>query len=180
MEVFTAECCSRCVNPQCTRSNFANSKFESRVLTWEERLFTKVPRMDPSDERFAKIAGQRFLLIDPAGSTPAASQGWVDPRNLESPRIQVPVRRAPQPAPKPEPPAPEAEAEVVEPVEAPQEELSLKRAPADASLAVVNTPVNQGQMIGGRPAPTAAEWTPPSPPAESKVVKTGAKVRLGS
>lgn len=173
MDVFTAECCSRCVNPECSRSNYSNSKFESRVSNWYDRLFINVPRMAPDDERFKQIAGQRFLLIDPAGIPSAPSQGWVDPRNLGTTAVQVPVQIE---APRQKPPA------VIE--EPPSEALSTvaAREPANLDLGLVNTPVKQGQMIGGRAAPSPEWRTPvavPSPP-NAQVVKTGAKIRIGS
>jgi hypothetical protein len=181
-ELFRSECCSRCVNPDCTRSMYGKTHFEDRVQNWHERLFTKVPRMLPDDERFGKIAGQRFLLIDPV--SPGTASAWVDPRDLEAkPMIQVPrslpaavstpvpppVAVAPEPVAQPEPPQPPA----------PQEPLAPR-----TQLATTNTPVKKGQMLGGKSAP-AKDWdTPPPalshPVPDAQVVKTGAKIKIGS
>jgi len=190
LDVFTAECCVRCVNPECTRSGFGASKFEGRISTWYERLFSEVPRMAPDDERFGRISGQKFLLIDAA--KPNMASAWIDPRDLEaSNRVVVPApARAPEPpvptepvastepppAPVPEPPPPVPAAAVADEPKAPT-------APASPGLAFANTPVKQGQMLGNRPKPTASEWVTP-PPVESlpdaTVVKTGAKIRIGA
>jgi hypothetical protein len=179
LDVFTAECCALCVNPGCTRSTYGNTKFESRVSNWHERLFVNVPRMRPDDERFGKISGQKFLLIDPAGSVSAPSQGWVDPRDLKPARVQVPARIEPAPPSKQAEPMPEA----VPPSRAPEAPVETTRGPARPETAFVNTPVTQGQMIGGKPAPAAPEWKSPVPivtTKEDRVVKTGAKIRIGS
>jgi hypothetical protein len=180
VEQFTAECCSRCVNPECTRSTFGNSKFETRVDTWHERMFSQVPRMLPNDPRFGAIAGQKFRLIDPAA--PSQPSSWMDPRDLDRPvQVAVPVQApiappaqrfvsAPEPAPEPQEPA-----QSVQPVRS----LDLPSA---------NTPVQRGQMLGGKPAPSATpgskEWKTAEPappaPANERLVKTGARVRLGS
>jgi hypothetical protein len=187
LELFTAECCSRCVNPDCSRSRFGDSKFEGRISTWYERLFSEVPRMLPDDPRFGKIAGQKFLLIDAA--TPGASSSWVDPRDLErATRLVVPTP-SPTPTrevrPGPQPPAPAPEKAVAEPeplIPKPPVEV-VKRPAANPDLAFANTPGKQGQMLGSRPKPTASEWASPppgEPPSNAQVVKTGAKVRIGS
>lgn len=179
LDVFTAECCSRCVNPDCSRSHFGGSKFEGRITGWYERLFSNVPRMLPDDPRFGKLAGQKFLLVDPAA--PAVTASWVDPRELET-RLVVPatpLRTEESPAlvpPRVE--VPEAVSAVVETPEAGPVTTS-----ASPDLALKNTPASPGQMLGNRPKPTAPDWRPPQPSEplpEARVVKTGAKIRIGS
>jgi hypothetical protein len=191
LDVFTAECCVRCVNPDCSRSRFGDSKFEDRVSNWYERLFSEVPRMLPNDERFGSIAGQKFLLIDPA--RPAQPANWVDPRDLEVTRVTVPspapVAKAPvtpepivTPEPEPEP-APTVEPPPVAEATPLPTEPKTPTAPARPDLAFTNTPAKPGQMIGNRQKPTPSEW-PASPPVEAPpdalIVKTGAKVRIGA
>lgn len=98
VDVFTAECCIRCVSPECTRSS-KGGKFELRVSTWEDRLFRNPPQMNPSDPRYARIANQRFVGID-AGPVPEVrSTGWV---STATPNESAPVP-APLPQPKPAP-----------------------------------------------------------------------------
>lgn len=92
---FRQAFCVRCVQPECARSSVNQTKFEERVTTWEERLFTNVPRMDPNDPLYQKIAGQKFIEISPSDGvgpvTPTSE--WVDPlqNNLPTPPIVVQV-----------------------------------------------------------------------------------------
>jgi len=44
----------------------------------------------------------------------------------------------------------------------------------------MNTRVAQGQMIGGKQAPIPLEWRTPKEVSDDKVVKTGAKIKIGS
>lgn len=166
MDVFTAECCARCVNPDCVRSRVGGSKFEARVSTWYERLFRDVPRMSTEDARFHQIAGQKFVLIDPERLTSGAS-GWVDPREHKSKSVQVPVQLEP---------AQESTTLTETPVQ-PESPVERQRQ-ASPDLAWVNTPAQQGRMIGA--AAPAPQWrTAPGQANEDVVVKTGAKIRIG-
>lgn len=81
LEDFHRQFCSRCVTPDCTRSQVGQSKFDSRVVSWEDRLFLQVPQMSPSDPRYEQIRGKKFLNID-TGRVPEI-QSWVDPRTLK-------------------------------------------------------------------------------------------------
>ena len=154
--------------------------------------------MAPDDERFQKIAGQKFLLIDPA--KPAVSGAWMDPRELEHstpgvavevapvvpPVNEVSAEAAPQAEPETEPEVPVASELNISPPDVAvlsDEVVRLKAKPATPELAFANTPVKQGQMLAGKPKPTSQDWAQtlaaePAPDAE--IVKTGAKVRLGS
>lgn len=173
-EIFREACCVRCVNPECSRSMYGKTRFEDRVQNWHERLFANVPRMDQGDDRFGKIAGQRFILIDP--SSPGTPGDWVDPRDLETKTtIQVPRSFAVKPPASPEP-APTPVADVPQPtVNVPVE------------LATVNTPVKSGQMLPQKSPekPAAGEWVTPAAPTphqvpDAQVIKSGARIKIGS
>jgi len=201
IDVFTAECCMRCVNPECTRSSFGKSKFDLRVSTWHDRLFEKVPKMDPGDPRFQEIAAQKFMIINPA-LTVASSTGWVDPRDVEAsqpsqvptPEPQVAAMEAPAMAaasalePKTSEPA------ALEPQTAPKPSQTPEPQPAPVKatgnlpkhLVLENTPAKRGQMLQppvGTPQPkSAGSWDAPIPSTDTdgvKVVKSGARVKLG-
>ena len=189
IDVFTAACCSRCLNPECTRSLAGASKFDQRVSTWYERLYGNVPRMSTEDPRYAKISGQKFLMID-GGRVPSistSSSAWLDPRDLErppeAPKLALPVIPPKRPDPPPTASAPPEAAQAL-----PTPETHQKYSPRNLMLA--NAPVQPGQMIQsatGTPAPPAQApkdpWAaPPSTTTASpgvKVVKPGATVKLG-
>src|SRR5690606_19815310 len=88
---FQATFCVRCVQPECSRSR-AGGLFESRVASWEDRLFKNPPRMSKSDPLHAAIAAKRFIEID-VGRVPEVGgrSDWIDPRSLEEPK--TPTRR---------------------------------------------------------------------------------------
>jgi hypothetical protein len=187
VEEFTRGACAHCINPECTRSTYGKSHFDQRVNTWYERLFSDVPRMDPSDPLFQAIAAQNFVAINP----PIEVRGdWVDPRNLTQPE--------PAPAPEPEPSSePEPEPEVVEPPPEPEPEppapepapepaptpAAAPRNPVSPNLAFTNTPNQPGQMIPNRnQQDTGSSWDAPLPTRETegvRVVKPGEKVKIG-
>lgn len=178
LDAFTEECCKHCINPECTRSAFGKTKFDQRVSTWHDRLFANIPRMDPGDPRFGKIAAQKFVLFN---EPLTVSSAWVDPRDL-SDQVAAPVIPI-EPAPiEPTPAlvvAKPAEPSVVEgPTPAPAGRLAQH-------LVLANTPVQRGQMLQppvGTPKPAVA-WDAPVPTADTQgvqVVKSGARVKLGS
>lgn len=85
---FQEAFCSRCTQPECTRSLTSTSKFDQRVQNWEERLFIKVPRMSKDDPRYEPIVtmGQKFQTLETSQSSE-----WVDPNQMErKPMIVVP------------------------------------------------------------------------------------------
>jgi len=186
VDVFTAECCMRCINPECTRSQFGTSHFDARSQNWFERLFLDVPRMDPGDPRFNDIRAQKFLLIQPAIAVNTSA--WVDPRSLEAPKVEAPIIAAPTPAtPVIEPPAsPPVVVEVIqpevssEPITPPVVERGDRRVDP-----TINTPPKSGQMIGSKSSSAGQGWVqptipPPGPQMDNaKVVRTGAKIKLG-
>ena len=162
------------MNPECTRSKVGHTRFDARVASWYERLFSEVPRMSQEDERFSKIAGQRFVLIDPERLS-MGSQGWVDPRDHKTTsRIVVPASL--------ERHKPEVEAPAVAPPRNPEPMPAAAQAHSSAereSLLGLNTPVQQGRMLAGAPVRAPAErWAPVQGPPE-KIVKSGAKIKLG-
>lgn len=93
---FIDQCCSKCINPECTRSQFGKTKFGARTATWHERLFTQVPRMDRDDTRYGGIAAQRFELIQPALTI---SSGWSEPLVVSPGWSEPPSQQVPIPAP---------------------------------------------------------------------------------
>ena len=196
-DVFAEQCCKHCINHECTRSAFGKTKFDQRVGNWHDRLFAHVPRMDQGDPRFASIAGQRFMLINP--SLTVGSSSWVDPRDL-SDQVAVPKQPPAPPEALPEPPEPPKIVEALEPAppvaqapdppQTPIEPQIQPQAPSTgrlpANLMNANTPVQQGRMLQPPPdAPTkpSNSWDAPVPTTDTdgvKVVKSGARVKLGS
>lgn len=87
--------CIRCTQQECTRSHQGKSKFEARVTTWEQRLFTDVPRMPETDPRYKPLATQPF----------EEGESW---RGTAPVQVQVPASwnepaKAPEAAPQPDP-----------------------------------------------------------------------------
>lgn len=175
LEDFVGSFCSRCLQTECTRSQSGKTRFDARVSTWEQRLFTNVAKMDPADERFSKISAQRFLSL--ATSPPGEASAWVDPRNLESTKaFSIPL---PEPSQVRVEPSPMVMAVPTEP--------QVVSPPIPATR-LINTPTRSGQMIGGasvQPAvPVSDPWQSPKSTQASKpgeiIVKPGAKIKLGS
>ena len=94
---FARAWCARCLREDCTRSIKGKSRFEARVSTWQERLFTNVPRLDASDPRYADISAKLFI------ETPSRAQevrGWDEPAPPQAELSPAPVIVA---APDPNP-----------------------------------------------------------------------------
>lgn len=191
---FEAQFCFRCLQKECARSQHGKSRFEARVSTWETRLFDEVPRMNEQDPRFVVLRSKKFVDIN-TGAIPEIGQrrasAWVDPRDLdvapESPHPtgqEVPVLKEPSDAPKnqnhltgaaPPPPPPKLTEKVLaEPPRTLQPPQFL------------NTPVQQGRMLGGmsKPEPQAAPRDPweVKPAKDTKglpVVQPGARIKIG-
>jgi len=188
---FEASFCQRCVQPECTRSQHGKTKFEARVGAWEERLFLKVLKMDPKDERFPTISGQKFLSIGGgsgrsggsgggSSGSPAGGSAWIDPKDLEPTKtISIPAPVVEEP-----PPPPTASVEAPKAME-PQPSGAAPEAPLRTVSPQVlsNTPNRPKQMIGGaeqKPSsPVLDPWQPKQPlkPGE-QLVKPGARVKL--
>ena len=165
--------CRRCINPECARSLFGQSRFDLRVNSWEDRLFRKPPRMDPSDPRFGALASKQFITIDT--SAPPEVRSWVDP-------VAPPVPAEPVRVPVSEP-APEVKAAPVpsvtktEPAEPPVPSTPQVVSPEVLSI---NTQSQGGRMLSGVSKPQAPPprdpWAAPAP-AEN-TIPVGGRVKL--
>jgi hypothetical protein len=155
---FQAGWCSRCMNPECTRSLHGKTRFDLRTETWFERLFEQPPTMPPTDPRYGVIAGQRFISID-TGRVPEVGSGWVDPNTLV------------EPVTMPEPVALSAPAI-----------MPVVISPAGGPDVLRNAPDQSGKVLPGAPArllpAQAPVVTDPWATAE-KVVPLGGTVRFG-
>ena len=164
---FKEAWCGRCVNPECTRSLFGQSRFDLRVNTWEDRLFKNPPKMDARDPRYKEIAGKRFLSLD-VGPAPEL-RSWVDPSQDPAPIqvVQVGVPKVAEPV-------------VAEPVSVPTPEVpKVSPEPVLTEISSINTPFQGGRMLSGVNRPQAAPkdpWSAPTP-AEN-VVPVGGRVKF--
>jgi hypothetical protein len=57
---FVAVWCSRCLREECPRSIKGKTRFEARVSTWEQRLFTQRPVMAETDPRYSTLTAKHF------------------------------------------------------------------------------------------------------------------------
>jgi hypothetical protein len=137
IDAFSKAFCLVCANRECARSAANGMKFDRRVHTWYETLFSQVPRADDNDARYDTLRAKRFMPI-----TPAIEVNTPDPMPMPiiqeiSPPIITP--EAPDIIPKPSPMAP-----VVQEVEGPPTPPKTVEIPPN----VTNTPFVQGTMIG--------------------------------
>lgn len=179
VDMFTEQCCSRCVNPDCVRSQYGKSSFDVRTQTWEERLFTQVAKLDQADPRFEKIVNQKFIAYQEPIIV-AANADWTKAKPVAELIKEAPaVILQPPPEPVQEPSAPD-NPETIEPVqEAPiQEKRNLPRLPPEAVQ--FNTPAPQGGvMLPTAPMPTPkSDWTVPEKTEGVRIVKPGAKIKF--
>lgn len=169
VEDFRLQFCSRCVRPDCTRSQHGKSKFDQRVTTWESRLFIDVPRMSSEDPRFGTFQAKRFREIDTTAipNIQGGVQDWVDPRDLDEPKTyEVPE-------------ATRIRANATQDLDEQGPVFEQKAAPVHSD--------RRGQMLGGKKVdeklvrPVLDPWEPKkqSPSSDEKIVKLGAKIRLG-
>jgi hypothetical protein len=193
VDVFTAECCMRCANPDCTRSTAGQSKFDLRVNTWYERLFSNVPKMSPDNPKFESFSSQKFFPINPSLSI---NSKWIDPNVLEKEILanKNSIELESKTLQSDLPIGPEQNTLTVAPMvdtkiqkDSSQEEISNipSRPHLTKDLVGANTPVQQGQMIGLEQATpvnkTSWEVNPPTEDTKNiRVIKPGEKVRLGS
>lgn len=186
VDMFTAECCARCMNPDCTRSQYGKSHFEDRVKNWHERMFVNPPRMAQVDSRYAKLAAQNFVLIEPAITVSRSDWGSVPAK----PVAPVVVPKAPDPVVVVEPvvepvvAAPTlVQVEVAPPPPAPEPKPAPKEPPPPRvpSSGPINTPAKPSQMLQNKPpAPPASDWSvPATQQSNAPVVKPGAKIKFG-
>lgn len=170
LEDFRLAFCVRCFQPECSRSQYGTSKFESRVNSWQERLF-QAPQLPRTDPRYAAIQAKRFLTLA-VGPAPNVST-WIDPQTL--PVAQEPARVAP------------ADPTLVRPIlTPPQIPNSIMESPSQTQLDKIparptNTP-NAGPQMIGTPEPAKDSWagtvSQPLKP-EERLVKPGARVKMG-
>jgi hypothetical protein len=160
---FQAAFCSRCINPECSRSSFGSSHFDKRIATWEKRLFTDVPKMPKQDPRYLTLANQNFLPIE-VGRTPEVSSNWIspnDPSTMKSaePNVIIPVVKA--------------EPQIIQVAQ-------QKPNTTPKHMLLANTPASkQGVMLSGHNTqPERDSWATPEPPKDP-VVPVGGRVRLG-
>lgn len=177
LQDFREAFCGRCLQPECELSLAGRSKFEARVATWEERLFTSPARMPKTDPLYSQIVAKKFIEI-PTGPVPEirGPSEWIDPREVPPPSTQE--------LPRPAPPPPVKKSEPVE-VSAPSE----KPLPARRASQPLQTPFQQGTSLPGapeiRPSPPSSDpWSVPTPNATDstagiKIVGPGAKIRFG-
>lgn len=177
---FEAQHCSRCLQPECNRSQHGKSRFEARIDTWQERLFTHVPRMPESDPRLVQLRTTKFIEVS-TGRTPEVGSNWMDPRDLDEAPATHQAASVPA-EPEPEPPSvapPPLSVETKVAVEPPEPRPEPRR-PAPRQL--LNTPSTNGRMIGGRKPETPNDpWeVKPKETQGLKVVQPGARIKLGS
>jgi len=176
-ELFSESFCTRCLQPECTRSSHGKTKFDQRVTSWEDRLFLKVPRMDPGDPRFESIAGQEFSPVQES----LIVHGWGTEGEPEPPMafIPEPVQKA----------VTEESPAIIEPLPVyPQPDESTTSISRDTLL--MNTPVVIEQYLPGAQKQSVpvrstkknvGSWGAPEQSAPSEVIVTaGATVRFGS
>lgn len=181
MPDFQAAFCVRCMQRECSRSR-AGGLFETRVATWQERLFVNPPRMPKDDPLYSAIAGKMFKEIDvgriPEVGRALGSSAWVDPLTPDE------ASRDPNPIPRVAKAAPVAPAPAI----AAADGSSPAPVPAAKARPPMNTPFVQGTMIGaaGPPQPAVDRWAaqpvtePARQGASGKVVSPGAKIRFRS
>lgn len=192
LEDFARQFCDRCLQAECSRSQHGKSRFEQRITGWQDKLFAKPPRMDLRDPRYDLIQGKKFLEI-PAGPIPEIGRGaWTDPRDLGESTDVPPEAPMPSPTPPKLPNLPPAESLVEEdgpptdPAPAPISEAKTPTTPP--ATMPRNTSFRQGQMLAGakapasKPNPVYDPWAAPNPSQNdgSRVVKPGARIKLGS
>lgn len=188
LEDFRLAFCVRCFQKNCTRSQFGTSKFEARVNTWEERLFSP-PQLPKSDPRYLAITAKRFLTL-PAGPTPSVRE-WIDPQTLDTGPSTNQASPAPTPqvvrtveTPVPMPASVPMPAPAVAEVPAPEEVKKIQESPRPRQNLFVNTPYTGPRMLANQPTPSSEKprdaWSTPEPlkPGE-KVIKPGARVKIG-
>jgi hypothetical protein len=176
-DMFSGAYCTRCLQPECTRSTHGSTKFDQRVASWEDRLFLKVPRMDPNDPRFESISRKEFSPVQDT----LIVHGWGTESEPDPPRAFVPE------------PAQEVAIEEILTTKEPPPVYS-KTDDSSPSISrdtlLMNTPVTAEQYLPGapkQPVPVispkknvdswgAAEQSTPS----EVVVNAGATVRFGS
>lgn len=174
---FTAQHCNRCFQSECVRSQYGKSNFDSRVTNWEDRLFTNVLRLDPSDPRYQTVTAPKFLEI-PIGHAHVQS-AWLDPREIETPVLVTVPQQIVLPVQEP---VKEPEVLVEAPKEPEKRPDPVQSKPSEVGRPL-NTPNVPRQMLGGgavqSAAPVLDPWQPKQGLRPGEVaVQPGAKIRF--
>jgi hypothetical protein len=200
LEDFRLTFCVRCLQPECTRSTYGSSKFDQRTQTWVERLFTQVPRMDPSDPRFKETSEQNFSTIDLAANIEpgGGTASWLDPRELKSEKTSFVVPLGFIPPPPEETPSSRNPVEIAQlPVQDPSAETQpskVQPVPTDKKASnlprdvlLMNTVGHDGAYLPGAPSKPGLRpvrkdpWAVPEPIAPNEViVERGATFRFSA
>jgi len=137
LDQFNLVFCRRCGNQECSRSRLNNS-FQTRVQTWEDRLFKNPPRASEDDPRFSNIRSKKFLPIGKNSYEIHTTQNIPVIPLKEEPKAS-PIQ-PPSPSPTPiQPPSP-----TPTPIQPPPAPI----APPPINPNIGNTEFNQGTMIG--------------------------------
>lgn len=155
MDSFNKQFCIVCANRDCSRSAASHSVFDSRVASWQDRLFNRVPRAGDDDASYDSIRAKKFL--------PVVVPGYEIQTHAVQPEFQVIVMGEEPPVSRFMPPrsTPSSDDEPSLPVSS--SPLPRIRIPSAAPL-VTNTPFQQGAMLEGAPPPPSPE-TPKGPGA---------------
>lgn len=183
-EDFEMQHCARCFQSECTRSLYGKGQFDQRVSTWEQRLFTNVPRMDESDPRYKEIQAKKFVGLDNSPVPEVGRSAWVDPRDLDdgAPEYKVPETKRIE-AQTIADLQDQGPAKVTPKVDDAPPKPQIPEESVDTPF--MNTPDQPGRMLGGREKPTklatSDPWEPKKEPSGEKgqVVKPGARIRFG-
>lgn len=167
LDTFNVVWCRLCGRRECVRAGLNSSVFDVRTRNWRDNLFLKVPRAEDNDPRYSNIRAKKFLPLAPS------SEVWTNAVAVVSPD---PDPQPPDPAGPGLPDPPEEESPDTDPNPEPEPEPNPEPNPADGSghqapipqamVAAVNTPFQQGSMIGGREALRPAPVPAPVPSLE--------------
>lgn len=90
IDEFNKGYCLLCGNHDCSRSAANNSKFEIRVNSWKERLFTNVNRANDRDPNFESIRQKKFLpILNNGGPINIETKNDEEPITERSPNISM-------------------------------------------------------------------------------------------
>jgi len=89
---FTMAFCSKCFNPDCTRSMHGDTKFDYRTQNWESILFKDAKIIDKTDPLFDQLTNPNFIPIGASPKKPKApNKGFVskEPKKKENKPIEI-------------------------------------------------------------------------------------------
>ena len=142
IDLFNKSYCIVCANRECARSALNNTSFDVRALSWKEKLFTKVPRAEESDQNYNRIRDKKFISINGLSkNTPYEIQSYEpiqtdiisdeQPINEDSNKIQEP----------------ESESEPKLELEEPKPLVQEQSTQLEINQEFYNTPFNQGTIL---------------------------------